>query len=183
MEINELPDAAADGDGHRVLFDAVYAELKQLAADLMRSERSGHTLRPTALVHEAYLRLVDAKSVSWENRAHFFGIGARIMRQILVDHAREKGAAKRGGGLQRVTLDEALAEEAAPDLEILDLDRALGKLGRLDERAAQVVELRAFGGLEMREIAAALGVSRRTVTSDWKMARMWLARELSGEAA
>ncbi len=150
-----------------------------MAGDLMRRERPDHTLRPTALVHEAYLRLVDASPASpWENRAHFFGIAARAMRQILVDHARERSALKRGGGLQRITLDEPLAAADALDLDILAVHDALDKLAVLDERMARGVELRVFAGLTMTEVAEVLGVSKRTADGDWSVARKWLAKEL-----
>lgn len=165
------------------LFTALYDELRALAGRLMRRERQDHTLRPTALVHEAYVRLIDQSQVDWQNRAHFFGVAARAMRQILVDHARERAAQKRGGGLTRVTLDEDVDAEAILEVELLDLHEALEKLTHLNERMARVVELRAFGGLTAKEVAHVLGVSKRTVDGDWKFARMWLSRELRGDAA
>jgi len=162
------------------MFDIVYDELHGIARNLMRAERPGSTLRPTALVHEAYIRLVEQDGVSWESRAHFFGIAGRAMRQILVDHARERAALKRGGDLTRVTLDEVLVPGSATEYDVRDLDNALEKLSGLDPRASRVVEMRIFGGLSMQEVAHVLGVSKRTADDDWTMARMFLTRELSG---
>ncbi len=162
---------------HRLL-EAMYPELRNLAQNLMRRERSGHTLQPTALVHEAYVKLVDDAKVQWQDRAHFMGIAARAMRQILVDHARRHSAAKRGGGLQRVTLDEAFGPAHERDFEVIALHDALNKFAQVDARAARVVELKVFGGLKIQEIAHVLDVSKRTVDGDWAMARMWLGREL-----
>jgi RNA polymerase sigma-70 factor (ECF subfamily) len=175
---------AAQGDGAAVsrMFAVVYDELLAIARSLMRSERPGSTLRPTALVHEAFIRLVEQDDLRWENRAHFFGIAGRAMRQILVDHARARAAVKRGGGLTRITLGEADAVGPVPDLDVLDLDAALEKLAGLDPRAARVVEMRLFGGLGMVEVAHVLGVSKRTAEGDWAMARMFLAHELEGGA-
>jgi len=160
------------------LFALIYGELRRIAAGLLRRERPEHTLQPTALVHEAYLKLVDQTRIRWEDRAHFLGIAARAMRQILVDHARGRAARKRGGGRQRVTLDEGVLAEEGKELELLALDEAMTRLAGVDERAARVVELRIFGGLTVTEIALVLGVSKRTVDGDWSVARMWLAREL-----
>ena len=147
LQIRSLGDA--DSDARERLFTTVYDELRRVATALMRRERAGHTLRPTALVHEAYLRLVRQENVTWENRAHFLGIAARAMRQILVDHAREKSARKRGGDLTRITLDEGLAAENDRVHEIIDLDTALDKLAAESERVARVVEFKVFGGLGM----------------------------------
>jgi RNA polymerase sigma factor (TIGR02999 family) len=169
---------ASDREARDRLFSSVYDELRRMAVDLMRRERPGHTLRPTALVHETYLRLVHPDRASWENRAHFFGIAARAMRQILVEHAREKAAQKRGGALTRITLDENLDQQPSRIHEILDLHSALERLSGMDERIGRVVELKIFGGLEMAELAHVLGVSKRTVEGDWTFARMWLGREL-----
>jgi RNA polymerase sigma factor (TIGR02999 family) len=149
----------------------------------MRHERPDHTLQPTALVHEAYCRLVDQTRIEWQNRAHFFGIAARAMRQILIDRARKRAAVKRGGDLQRVTLDERLGIGVDPDIEIFELDNAMNQLARMDERMARVVELRIFGGMNVKEIAHVFGVTRRTIQNDWKVARMWLIHELSEEVA
>jgi RNA polymerase sigma factor (TIGR02999 family) len=162
------------------VFELVHGELHRLAANLMRRERPDHTLQPTALVNEAYLRLVDGTRVEWQNRAHFFGIAARAMRQILVDHARMRAAEKRGGGWERVTLDEQLMPNVASEVDLTELDDALTRLGGLDERMARIVELRFFAGLTVDEVAHVLGISRRTVEREWRVAKMWLARELGG---
>jgi RNA polymerase sigma-70 factor, ECF subfamily len=164
------------------LYAAVYAELHGIAAALMRRERAEHTLQPTALVNEAYLRLVDQTQGDWQSRAHFFGIAARAMRQILVDHARKHAADKRGGGWRRVTLNEDVAEAEQLSLEILALNQALEQLAQDDARMAQVVELRVFAGLHAREVAHVLGVSKRTVDEDWRVARMVLGRALAADA-
>jgi len=163
------------------LFVVVYDELRRLAAYLMRNQPD-HSLQPTALVNEAYLRLMGGDGISWENRAHFFGIAASAMRQLLVDHARHRGAAKRGGDLERVPFDEAMGVSVIPDAELLDLDRAMTRLAAEDERMAQIVELRLFAAMEMKEIAHVTGVSERTVYNEWRVARMWLARELLKES-
>lgn len=163
------------------VFSAVYDELRELARREMVRERAEHTLEPTALVNEAYLRLVDDSRLGWESRAHFFGIAARAMRQVLIDHARRRNSIKRGGGRERVRLDtrELIArEDGVPSV---DLERALERLRALHERSARVVELRVFAGLTGEEMAAVLGVSRKTVVSDWRFARMWLGAELSEE--
>jgi RNA polymerase sigma-70 factor, ECF subfamily len=160
------------------LLPLVYAELRELAARLLRHERADHTLQPTALVHEAYLRLVDQRVGTWENRAHFLGIAAQAMRRILVDHARRRSATKRRGA--RVTLDDAVAPSTGPSVDLLEIDAALSRLAELDPRQAQVVELRFFGGLSVEETAAVLGVGSATVKRDWTVARAWLHRELSG---
>jgi RNA polymerase sigma factor (TIGR02999 family) len=163
------------------LFDAVYSELRQMAGSLMRQERSDHTFRPTDLVHEAFVHLVEQNDVTWENRAHFFGIAARVMRHILVDHARKKASLKRGGDRTRVTL-EGVVSNTECSMDLLIIQEALERLAGLDERAAKVAELRIFGGLTSREIAAVLGCSRRTADTDWIAARSWLSRELSSGA-
>jgi RNA polymerase sigma factor (TIGR02999 family) len=160
------------------LAELLYPELRQIAARLMRRERGGHTLQPTAVVHEAFMRLVGGKPVDWQDRAHFLGIAARVMRRVLVEHARRHGAAKRGGG-DRITLDEQVLPGQDPGFGLLALDDVLTRLAGIDARAAAVAELRMFGGLTVRETALELGVSSRTVNGDWTMARLWLARELS----
>jgi RNA polymerase sigma factor (TIGR02999 family) len=170
------------GDASARLAEALYPELRRLAAALMRRERQDHTLQPTALVAEAFLRLVDQSRIEWKDRTHFLGIAARVMRQILVDHARRHGAAKRGAGVQMITLDDNLSSAAA-SVELLIVNDALERFARLDDRGARVVEMRVFGGLTMDEIADALSVSKRTVDNDWAVARMWLARELSGSGS
>jgi RNA polymerase sigma factor (TIGR02999 family) len=157
----------------------VYDELHDIAARLMRGEQDDHILRPTALVHEAYLRLVDADRIRHKSRAYFFGAAARAMRQVLVDNARARGAMKRGGGWHRVTLEDGLGLSASPDLDILALNEALTKLSLLDQRMGRIVELRTFVGLTVKEIAHILGVSSRTVDADWGLAKKWLSRELN----
>lgn len=164
------------------LLPLVYDELRQRAELYMRWERPGHTLRPTALVHEAYLKLVDQSRVNWRGRTHFFAVGANAMRRLLIDHARGRRREKRGGGWQRITLAESLPASRDPNLDLdqlLSLNSALEKLARLDERQARVVELRFFAGLKVDEVAHLLGVSQRTVEGDWMHARAWLKRELS----
>jgi len=160
------------------LYSRVYPELRALAASVLRSERPSQTLQPTELVHEAYMRLVAGDKVSWEGRAHFFGSAARAMRQILVDHARRRHADKRGGNWVRITLHPDIATSREPDFEILALNDCLGRMEALDARMAQVVELRVFGGMTVREAACVLGVSERTVNGDWSVAKKWLRREL-----
>jgi RNA polymerase sigma factor (TIGR02999 family) len=161
------------------LVEALYPELRRLAARLMRRERDGHTLQPTAVVHEAFVRLVNQQTIDWQDRAHFLAIAARIMRQILIEHARRRGTAKRGANPDRVTLDEALVPGDDPAFSLLVLDDVLTRLEAVDPRGAQVAELRVFGGLTVQEAAHALGVSARTVHKDWAVARLWLARELA----
>jgi len=163
------------------LLPLVYAELRQIASRQLRRERVGHTLQPTALVHEAYLRLVDQRNVDWQSRAHFFGVAAQVMRRILVDHARRHKAGKRGEGV-RVSLDEAKEMEAAKEIPILALDHALDRLEQFDSELAKIVELRAFGGLTIDEAAHVLNVSPSTAKRDWRTAKAWLARELGSEA-
>lgn len=165
------------------LMPAVYAELRRLAGAYMQRESAGHTLQPTALVHEAYERLVDQSRVDWKGRTHFLAVGAQVMRRLLIDHARGRNRQKRGAGRQRVTLSnlgEAGAEAIGPE-DLLALDRALTRLAEEDARAATVLELRAFGGLSATEVAAHLGVSERTARSDWAFARAWLQEALTGE--
>ena len=157
----------------------VYRELRRLAASCLRKERQGHTLQPTALVHEAYLRLVDQASPSWQNRAHFFGVAARLMRQILVDYARRKQAGKRAG--QKVSLQEALSFQQERGRDLLALDSGLNALEKLDPRKCTVVELRYFGGLSMDEIAQTLDVSAITVRRDLRMAEVWLHHQMQND--
>lgn len=176
LEINAAEEV--DALSSERLLHLVYDEMRRTARALMSRERPGHTLQPTALVHEAYLRLVHQDQVEWANRSHFLGIAARCMRQILVDHARAKNAAKRGGDLRAVTLDEGLAVGNSNEVELLELDDALTKLAKLDERAARVAEMRLFAGMTVEEVATALDVSPRTVDGDWSTARLWLSREL-----
>ncbi len=172
-----------DPDAPARLMPLVYAELRRLARDYLRRERSDHTLQPTALVHEAYLRLVDQTRLTWQNRAHFYGIAAQLMRRILVDHARTHGAQKRGGATQKLSLDEARFSPEERPADLLALDEALKALAETDERKARVVELRFFGGLNMEETAEVLQVSEKTIRRDWQMAKLWLHRELAETAA
>lgn len=165
------------------LLPLVYDELRALAGRYFRRQRSDHTLQPTALVHEAFLRLVDQTHAQWNDRAHFFAVAAQAMRQILINHALARAAAKRGGGRARIALAEDLAPAAEHEFDALALDEALKQLAELDERKARIVELRFFGGLSVEEVAEVLGVSKTTVESDWRMARAWLSRALSVEEA
>ena len=180
QEVTELLLAWNKGDRAALdrLVPLVYAELHRLAQGYLRRERAGHTLQTTALIHEAYLRLIDARRVEWQNRAHFFGVAARLMRQILVGLARERGYQKRGGGARQVSFDEAMVIDEGRGEELVELDEALAALAQFDERNAEVVEMRLFGGLTVEEIAAALGVSPETVRRDWRLARSWLRRRL-----
>ena len=163
------------------LLPLVYTELRRIAADQLRRERVGHTLQPTALVHEVYLRLIDQRHADWRNRAHFFGAAARVMRRILVDHARRRRASKRGDGLLTMSIDQA-KEVIDPDgVSVLALDHALDRLATLDERLARVVELRAFGGLTIEEAAHVLEVSPSTAKRELRTAKAWLKRELGAE--
>ena len=161
------------------LVPLVYQELRRRAAACLRSERPDHTLQPTALVHEAFFRLIGPSRVSWRGRAHFFGVAAKMMRQILIDHARARNRVKRQGSTVRVPLDEAIAITAPRDGEVLALDRALVELSRLDPRQGQIVELRYFGGLSEQEVAAVLSLSRRTVAREWQTARAWLYHRMT----
>jgi RNA polymerase sigma factor (TIGR02999 family) len=161
------------------LMPLVYEELRRMANHYMRNERRGHTLQTSALVNEAYLRLVDHENIEWQNRAHFFGVAAQAMRRILVDHARTRNYQKRGGGAQQVSLDEAMTLAGERAAELITLDDALRELAKMDERKSRVVELRYFGGLSVEETAEALGVSIPTVTRDWNTAKAWLMREIS----
>ena len=161
------------------LLPLVHDELHRIAAGYMRRERADHTLQPTALVNEAYLRLVDQRDVEWRDRAHFLGVAAQLMRMILVDHARARRAAKRAGGAERVPLDETVLVGGERDVDLLALDEALGRLAALDPRLCRVVELRYFGGLTTREAAEVLAISTATVEREWATARGWLRRELT----
>ena len=165
------------------LFPLVHRELRRQAAGYLRRERRDHTLQPTALVHEAYLRLVGQAHVSWQNRAHFYGLASQMMRRILVDHARRHRAAKRPGAALQVALDDGMQRVDPRSCELLDLDRALEELTAIDPRQGQVVELRYFGGLSEQAVAELLDVSRQTVTRDWQMAKAWLHRRLTGQGA
>lgn len=173
---------AAEGDPEALeqLLPVVYAELRRIAAAFLRSERPGHTLQPTALVHEAFLRLAGGKTPAARSRAQFVGLAARTMRHILVDHARRRKALKRGGGASALTLDLSGLTDATQAVEVEELDRVLAALARVSERQARVVELRYFGGFSIEETGEALGISPMTVKRDWAFARAWLYRELTG---
>jgi len=161
---------------------AVYHELRKMADRYLRQERPGHTLQPTALVHEAYLRLVDQSQVSWQNRAHFFGVAAQMMRRILVDHARTKHRDKRGGAARKISLDDAMNLTKGREADLVSLDEALKRLAVVDQRKGRVVELRFFGGLSVEETAELLEVSPQTVMRDWKLAKAWLYQEIKNES-
>ena len=161
------------------LMSLVYADLRHHAAAYLRRERSDHTLQPTALVHEAFLRLTSQTRVEWQNRAHFFGLAAQMMRRILVDHARERQAAKRPPVDLKLELDEGIASTLPPEVEVLMLDVALDELAALDPRQARIVELKYFAGLSERDVAVVLSISRATVTREWQTARAWLFRRLT----
>jgi RNA polymerase sigma-70 factor (ECF subfamily) len=185
--VTELLRAWSDGDEGALerLVPLVEAELRRLARGYMGRERRGHTLQVTALVNEAFLRLTDARRLRWQDRAHFLGISARLMRRVLVDHARARGYQKRGGGAQQVTLDDALVVSPEPALDRVDvvaLDRALEALAAVDVRKSRLIELRFFGGLSVEEAADVLHVSTDTVKRDWRLAKLWLLRELNGDA-
>jgi RNA polymerase sigma-70 factor (ECF subfamily) len=178
--VTEMLQEWSGGDREALdkLIPIVYEELRRQASRYLQHERHGHTLQTTALVHEAYVRLVDQADVRWQNRAHFFAIAAEMMRRILVDHARKRRAVKRGGDELRVTLNEALNASGERNLDIIAVDEALTKLAALDRQQARVVELRFFGGLNVEETAEVLGVSARTVKRDWSVAKSWIRREL-----
>jgi RNA polymerase sigma factor (TIGR02999 family) len=180
-EVTQLLMAWNDGDQSALerLIPLVHAELHRIARRYMRNERAGHTLQTSALINEAYLRLIDAQQVHWQNRAHFFGIAAQLMRRVLVDFARSRGYKKRGGGALQVSLDETMVITKERGEDLVALDEALSALSELDERKGRVVEMRFFGGLSEKEIAEALTVSQETVRRDWRLAKSWLRRRLS----
>jgi RNA polymerase sigma-70 factor, ECF subfamily len=182
QEITQLLVEWSDGNQSALdeLYPLVYEELHRLARRYMIRERKGHTLQTTALINEAYVRLVDQQNVHWANRSHFFAISAQIMRRILIDHARRNAYAKRGGGAQQVSLEEAATVIPDQGIDLVRLDEALKSLAEMDPRRSQVVELRYFGGLNNEEIAGVLKVSENTVTRDWNMARAWLYQQLGG---
>jgi len=184
-EITQLLAEWSDGNQSALdeLYPLVYEELHKLARRYMSRERKGHTLQTTALINEAYVRLVDQRNVHWANRSHFFAISAQIMRRILIDHARRYAYAKRGGGAQQVSLEQVAVVAREQSSEILRLDEALKTLAKMDPRRCHVVELRYFGGLSNEEIAGVLKVSENTVTRDWNLARAWLHQQLTGSAA
>jgi RNA polymerase sigma-70 factor (ECF subfamily) len=161
------------------LLPLVYGELRALAGSYFRQQRPDHTLQPTALVHEAFVRLIDLTGAAWKDRAHFFAVAAMAMRQILTDHARRQRAAKRGGDWERISLDQAIVPPEGGDIDIVALDDVLTRLAELDARKHRIVELRFFGGLSVEEVAGVLEVSKTTVESEWRAARAWLSLELS----
>ncbi len=181
--VTQLLHAAAAGDRGSVdaLMAAIYGDLKRLAASHLQSERRNHTLQPTALVHEAYLKLIGQRNTDWKDRVHFFAVASRIIRRILVDHARERGAAKRGGGRERVDLDQAHEQLSVSGVDMLALDDALVALAEIDARQAEIVELRFFGGLTVEEVAQLLSIAPRSVDRDWRCAKAWLFCRLGGE--
>jgi RNA polymerase sigma-70 factor, ECF subfamily len=180
--VTDLLVAWGRGDASALehLVPLVHGELRRLARREMRRERAGHTLQTTALVNEAYLRLVDLSRVQWQDRAHFFAMSARLMRRMLVDHARARESRKRGGGARKISLDEALVVSEERGADLVALDDALQALAAFDDRKSRVVELRFFGGLGVEETAEALHVSPETVMRDWRLAKVWLLRELGG---
>lgn len=171
--------SGGDRDAPERLMPLVYDEMRRLARSFLARERDGHTFQPTALVNEAYLRLVDQTRVNWQNRAHFYGIASSMMRRVLIDHARAHATEKRGGVAVHLSIDDVQVPVEKRAASFLALDEALEKLAQMDERKARIVEMRFFGGLSDEEIAEVLGVSSRTVLRDWKTARLWLYRELS----
>lgn len=183
-DVTDLLCAWSDGDesARDRVMALVYQELRRRAAAQMRRERPGHTLQPTALVHEAYLRLVDQRRAVWQNRAQFFGVASQIMRRILVDRARAHRTAKRSGQWSRVPIVDSLAVTPPTDVDVIDLDQALTRLAAFDSRKTQIAELRFFGGLSLDEIGQVLGVSPATVERDWQAGRAWLFKELSRTA-
>jgi RNA polymerase sigma factor (TIGR02999 family) len=184
LDITQLLQDWSNGDQEALgkLMPLVYSELRQLAHHYMQGERRDHTLQTTALVHEAYLRLVDHSKANWKNRAHFFGVSAQLMRQILIDHARSHAAGKRGGGVPRLSLDEAKVLAEVQSRELIALDDALKSLAAIDPQKSHIVELRFFGGLSVNEVAEFLKISVPTVVRHWRTARAWLYREMSSSA-
>jgi RNA polymerase sigma factor (TIGR02999 family) len=180
--VTELLRAWSDGDDRALqeLTPLVEGELRRLARAYMARERRDHTLQATALVNEAFIRMTGARDVRWQDRAHFIGLSARLMRRVLVDHARSRGYRKRGGSVRRVTLTDGLAAAPGPPVDVLELDRALEALAAVDPRKGRVIELRYFGGLTVEETAQVLEVSPDTVKRDWRLAKLWLLRALQG---
>ena len=180
-QITQLLERVSAGDARALenLLTAVHGELRRQAARYLRRERQNHTLQPTALVNEAFLKLVDQRSVRWQNRAHFFGIAAQAMRRILIDHAKAHRRIKRGGVKQNVTLDEGMLAAESKSVDLLALDEVLTRLASIDERQARVVELRFFGGLSVEETAEVMGLSPATIKREWSMAKAWLYSQLS----
>ncbi len=183
QEITQILDDWKNGDESAVdrLFPFVYDELKKRAKAYLQNERNNHTLQPTALVNEAYLRLVDVNNIDWQNRVHFFAVASNIMRRILVEHARALNAQKRGGNHAKIPLDDIQISIKKNANELLNIDEALKKLSEIDERKSLVVEMKFFGGMNQKEIASYLDVAPRTIQRDWKFAKLWLYRELTKE--
>jgi RNA polymerase sigma factor (TIGR02999 family) len=183
-DVTRLLQAWSDGDEEALnkLTPLVYEQLHSAASRYMAGERPGHTLQTTALIHETYLRLVDVRKVKWQNRAHFLALCAQLMRRILIDFARSRASQKRRGAFPHLDLDGALCVASEPDLDLVGLDDALNRLARVDERQSKVVELRFFGGLNIKETAEVMKISPDTVMRDWKLAKVWLFRELHGGA-
>ncbi len=183
QDVTVLLNKVNEGDSTapKELLPLVYAELRKLAGGYLKNERPDHTLQPTALVHEAYIRLVDWENVSWQNRSHFFAVSAQVMRNILVDHARKKKAEINGGNLQKIELDEAISFSAERQVDLVDLDDALKELEKLDERQSKIIELRFFAGLTIEETAHALNISAKTVSREWDFVRAWLYRRLNND--
>jgi len=181
-QVTDLLRAWGAGDAAALdaLVPLVEAELRRLARRYMARERRDHTLQTTALFHEAFMRLADAQHLDWQSRAHFFGIAARLMRRVLVDHARERAVQKRGGGAVKVSFDEGMAVAAPQTLDLLALDQALDTLALIDERKCRVIDMRFFAGMSVEETAEALHVSTDTVKRDWRIAKLWLLNELEG---
>jgi len=184
QELTHLLLAWSQGEREALnrLIPVIYAELRRIAHSYIRGERRGNTLQTTALVNEAYLRLIDCSRVNWQNRAHFLAVSAQLMRRILIDYARSRGYQKHGGAMERISLKESQIVSAGSDPDLVELDEALQALAAVDARKSQVVELRFFGGMTAEETAEVLGVSPDTVLRDWKLARTWLAREMKKQA-
>ena len=172
---------SGENQAHDQLFPIVYNELRKIAANYMRRERADHTLQATALVHEAYMQLVDQTRVTWQSRAHFFGVAAQLMRRILVDHARTQNALKRGGDAQKLSLDDSLGLASGPPVAFDELDEALNRLQHLDPNQAKIVELRFFGGLTVEEVSEVIGSSTATIEREWRMAKAWLHGQLTAQ--
>jgi RNA polymerase sigma factor (TIGR02999 family) len=185
QEVTGLLRAWSGGDEGALgrIVELVYPELRDIARRCLTRERPDHTIQATALVHEAYLRLVDIKRIHWQDRSHFFAVGARVMRRVLVDYARARDCAKREGGARRMVLNDALLLSAQPDPIVIQLDEALVRLAEFDPRKAKVVEMRYFGGLTEEEIAVVLHISVQSVKRDWSLAKSWLVREMNRETA
>jgi len=183
QQASDLLTAVRDGDRSKLpeLIELVYNDLRNLARSYMDGERVSHTLQPTALVHEAFLKMIDQTQVDWKGKSHFFALGAQAMRRILVNHAKSRGRIKRGGNRQKLALDEALTISMDENDDVLALDEALERLAVVDERQAKIIELRFFGGLSVEETAEAMGLSKRTVEREWTACRAWLRREIASQ--